>query len=113
MMEFMPLREDAEQRGRLIKAAGDRHASPDEACKLIKDFVKAEVRMLSYVEKNSARCKIPSRVADQLKAGYSNTEALQTRVCNVAQQTQQRGPTRGYDDRMVLPVGDFPPYYGH
>jgi hypothetical protein len=45
-----------------------------------------------------------------LKNGRKNTELLQTRVCNIAQ--QQRGPTGGYDERMVLPVGDFPPYYG-
>jgi hypothetical protein len=35
MNEFRPLREEAEQRGKLIRQAGDRHAAPDEACKLI------------------------------------------------------------------------------
>jgi hypothetical protein len=68
--------------------------------------------MLSYVEKNSGRCGIPSQVADQLNNGHKNTEALQTKVCTIAQQIQQRGPTGRYDDRMVLPVGDFPPYDG-
>jgi hypothetical protein len=47
-----------------------------------------------------------------LKSGHRNTDALQIRVCTMAQQMQQRGPTGHYDDRMVLPVGDFPPYYG-
>ncbi len=32
MKEFMPLREEAEKRGKLIKAASERHAGPDEAC---------------------------------------------------------------------------------
>ena len=66
--------------------------------------------MMTYVEKNAAKCGIPPQVTDQLKNGRKNTELLQTRVCNIAQ--QQRGPTGGYDERMVLPVGDFPPYYG-
>src|SRR5512140_1703877 len=46
MKAFMPLREDAEKRGKLIKAAGDRHAPPDEACKLIRSFSQAETKMI-------------------------------------------------------------------
>ena len=42
MKAFMPLREEAEKRGKLIKAASDRHAPPDEACKLIRNFSQAE-----------------------------------------------------------------------
>src|SRR5437868_15536239 len=34
MRDFVPLREEAEKRGKLIKAASERHAPPDEACKL-------------------------------------------------------------------------------
>jgi hypothetical protein len=92
MKQFVPLREEAEKRGKLIKAASDRHAGPDEACKLIKNFAQAEVKMISYVEKNSAKCGIPSQVADQLKGGHKNTEALETKVCTMAQQMQARGP---------------------
>jgi hypothetical protein len=90
MKQFLPLREEAQKRGQLIKAAGDRHAGPDEACKLIKNFAQAEIKMLTYVEKNSEKCGIPSQVTDQLKAGHKNTEALQTRVCDVAQKVQAR-----------------------
>jgi hypothetical protein len=92
MKEFMPLREEAEKRGKMIKAASDRHAGPDEACKLIKNYSQAEVKMLNYVQSHQAKCGIPPQISDQLKAGHKNTEALETKVCNVAQQMQQRGP---------------------
>lgn len=92
MKGFLPLREDAEKRGKLIKAAGDRHASPDEACKLIKNFGQAEIKMIKYVESHAAKCGIPAQISDQLKNGHKNTESMQTKVCNVAQQQQQRGP---------------------
>ena len=92
MKKFLPLREDAEKRGKLIKAASDRKASPDEACKLIKNFGAAEVKMMKYVESNSAKCGIPPQIADQLKNGHKNTEKMQTQVCNVAQQAATRGP---------------------
>jgi hypothetical protein len=92
MKGFMPLREDAEKRGKMIKAASDRHAPPDEACKLISSFGQAEVKMIKYVEANATKCGIPAQIGDQLKAGHKNTDALEKKVCSVAQQVQQRGP---------------------
>jgi hypothetical protein len=92
MKGFLPLREEAEKRGKLIKAASDRHAPPDEACKLIGNFGQAENKMIKYVESHAAKCGIPPQISDQLKAGHKNTETMQKKVCNVAQQMQQRGP---------------------
>jgi hypothetical protein len=91
MKGFVPLREEAEKRGKLIKAASDRHASPDEACKLIGSFGQAEIKMIKYVEVNSAKCGIPPQIGDQLKNGHKNTESMQKKVCAAAQQ-QQKGP---------------------
>jgi hypothetical protein len=92
MKAFLPLREEAEKRGKLIKAASDRHAGPDEACKLIGNFSQAEIKMLKYVESHSAKCGIPPQIADQLKKGHKNTETMQQKVCGVAQQMQKQGP---------------------
>src|SRR5260370_12467090 len=89
---FMPLREEAETRGKLIKEASDRHAPPDEACKLIGNFGQAEIKMIKYVESHAATCGIPPQISDQLKAGHKNTETMQKKVCAVAQQAQTRGP---------------------
>ena len=94
MKGFMPLREEAEKRGKLIKAASDRHAPPDEACKLISGFGVAETKMLKYVETHQVQCGIPPQVLDQLKAGHKNSEGMQQKICAVAQQmaSQPKGP---------------------
>jgi hypothetical protein len=92
MRGFLPLREEAEKRGKMIKAASDRHAPPAEACKLIENFGQAEVKMIKYVETHAAKCGIPPQISDQLKGGHKNTESMQQKVCAVAQQ-QQRGPS--------------------
>jgi hypothetical protein len=91
MKGFVPLREEAERRGKLIKAASERHAPPDEACKLIGNFGQAEIKMIKYVETNAAKCGIPPQISEQLKNGHKNTEKMQKQVCTVAQQGQ-RGP---------------------
>ena len=91
MKEFVPLREDAEKRGKQIKAASDRHATPQEACKLIEAFGQSEIRMIKYVETHASKCGIPPTVLDQLKGGHKNSESMQQKVCNAAQQIQARG----------------------
>ena len=92
MKAFIPLREDAEKKGKLIKAASDRHAGPDEACKMISNYSAAELKMIKYVEGNATKCGIPGSVAEQLRAGHKNTEGLEKRVCGVAEQMKERGP---------------------
>jgi hypothetical protein len=94
MKNFVPLREETERRGKKIKAAGERHASPTEACKLIGSFSEAEVKMIDYVEANAARCGIPAQVRENLKTGHKNTEEMQQKVCKMAQEIQEpTGPS--------------------
>ena len=108
MKGFVPLREEAERRGKLIKAASDRKAPPDEACKLIGNFGQAEIKMIKYVETNSAKCGIPPQIADQLRTGHKNTEKMQKQVCTMA----QRHPSADPDLDKVLGPGDFWPASG-
>jgi hypothetical protein len=109
MKAFMPLREDAEKRGKLIQAASNRHAPPDEACKLIGSFSQAELKMIKYIESHAAKCGIPPNVGEQMKNGHKNTEAMQKKVCTVAQQMQNqpRGPA-GPSLSEVLGSGSAP-----
>jgi len=95
MKNFVPLREEAEKRGKMIKAASERKAAPDEACKLIGNYSQAETKMIKYVEANSAKCGIPPQIGDQLRAAHKNTEAMQQKVCAVAAQrpTGPAGPS--------------------
>jgi hypothetical protein len=90
MKEFAPMREDAEKKGTMIKTASERHATADEACKLIRNFGQAELKMIKYVETHAAKCGIPPQVPEQLKSGPKNTETMQAKVCAVAAQQQQQ-----------------------
>ncbi|WP_172980334.1 hypothetical protein [Tardiphaga sp. P9-11] len=90
MKGFLPLRQDAEKKGAAIKAASERRAPPDEACKLITSFSQTEVKMIKYIEANAQKCGIPANVGEQMKTGHKNTEGMRQKVCSVASQ-QQRG----------------------
>jgi hypothetical protein len=92
MKAFMPLRQEAEKRGQLLKTASERHAGPDEACKLIGNFIQAEVKMIKYVETNSAKCGIPPQISEQLKKGHASSEAMRAKICGAAAQMKTQAP---------------------
>ena len=100
--EFAHLREEADERGKLIKAATACHAPPDEACKLIGSFVQSEIRMIKYLEANSANCGIPPQLGDEIRAEHKNTDHMRVKVCTMAAQ-QARGASE-----PPGPSGDFP-----
>jgi hypothetical protein len=92
MKEYMPLREAAEKRGKLIQAASARHAPPDEACKLIGQYSQAEAKMIKFIDTHSRKCGIPENIGKQMRANHKATESMQQKVCDVARQAKLRGP---------------------
>jgi hypothetical protein len=101
MKNFLPLRQEAEKRGQILKAASEKHAGPDEACKLIGNFIDAEVKMIKYVQTNAARCGIPPQIGEQLKKGHANTEGMRTKICGAAAQLKNQ-PAAGPSLSEVL-----------
>ena len=87
---FIPLREEAEKRGKALQAAGARKATPDEACKLLRNYGQAELKMMKFVETNAAKCQIPPQVGEQMKQSHKNTENMQQKVCGMVEQMAQQ-----------------------
>jgi hypothetical protein len=92
MKGFTPLKEEAEKRGKLIKAAGERHAQPEEACKLIENYSHAELKMLKYITLNVTKCGIPPQIPEQMKKGHEGTQAMLKKVCGMAQAQRTAAP---------------------
>ena len=104
--EFAPLREEAEHRGQLLREASALHAPADVTCKVIGNFLAAEVKMIRYVEVNAARCRIPPAILDQLKAGHKKTDYMAQRICNAAADASRRAPAgvaSDFGDPVLFP----------
>jgi hypothetical protein len=95
MKNFLPLRQEAEKRGHLLKEAGAKKVTAEEACKLINNFIVAEVKMMKYVDANAARCGIPPQISEQLKKGHIGSEGMQKRICGAAEQMKNAAATAG------------------
>jgi hypothetical protein len=88
MEKFAPLRQDAEKRAKMIQAASERKAPPQEACGLIKAYVQAEAKLVNYVTTKQTACGIPAEIPKQLKANQGRSQQMMKAVCQAAAQPQ-------------------------
>ena len=103
--DFGKLREEAEKKAMAIRAAGERKATPKEACQLFNAFVAAQSKMLKYATDNATWCGIPNQVVSDLKGGITKTSEIRTRVCQAAAAPQRpAGPSSS--DALSGPVPD-------
>ncbi len=103
--DFTKLRDDAGKKAAAIKAASDRHATPQEACKLFNAFSAAEAKMLKYATDNSIWCGIPPQIVTQIKQSHANTNQIRTKVCQAAAApARPAGPS--LSDALGAPITD-------
>jgi hypothetical protein len=105
--EFMGLRNDAEAKGKLIQAAGQRKALPAEVCPLFRRYAEAEAKMVRFMEQNQAWCQIPPDVVKGSKANHLKTLDLRTRICQAATApaAAPASPSAGLSGALSGPVG--------
>jgi hypothetical protein len=84
--QLLTLRDETQKHASLISAANQRHAPPPEACKLFRNFIAAENRMIKAVTENGPRCGVPPEVPAQMKAGHARALQVTKQVCDAAAQ---------------------------
>ncbi len=81
MAEFTKMREEVEKKGQAAKAAGQKHASREEMCKLITSYAASEAKWVKFTEAGVGTCGIPPQIANQLKQVHTNTEQTKEKIC--------------------------------
>ena len=82
LVEFSRLRGEVEKAGKVAKTVNDKHGSREEFCKAFTSLHAAQVKWVSYTQKNAKGCGIPPDVIKQLKLGEANLGKMRTNVCN-------------------------------
>ncbi len=94
MQQFAPMRDEVQRRAKLVQDAGKRHATPQEACKLIGEFSQAEQRFMNFVSTKQTACGIPAEIPKQMKVAHGHTEQMLKQVCHMANAPQaSAGPS--------------------
>ena len=84
--KLIAMRDETQKAGAALKAAGEKKAPPEEACKLFKVFVAAENKMIKGLEENSQACGVPPEAIKQVKAQHVNVGKMAKQVCDAAAQ---------------------------
>lgn len=84
--ELLTLRDGVTKHGQALQAANKRKASVQEACRLFKNFISAEARMIRAIEKNGPGCGVPPDVVPQIKGNHAQASKAAKQVCDAAAQ---------------------------
>ena len=79
--QSIALKQDWEAKAQPIREASQSKASPETACKLITSFEEAEIKLINFMQANSAKCQIPGDVIEKIKIAHLTTEGLKQRTC--------------------------------
>src|SRR5262245_24364703 len=60
--ELLSLRDETQKHGMAVQKANERKATVQEACKLFKNLLAAEVKFIKGLEDNSRTCGVPPEV---------------------------------------------------
>jgi len=89
--EFTPIREEAQKRAEVLKAAMQKKVPREEACTLIKSFSAAEAKVVKFITTNAQSCGIPPQAVTAMKSNHDRTVKMETQVCSTA--SGPRAPT--------------------
>jgi hypothetical protein len=91
---LLTLRDEVQKAGVAIRKASERRATPVEACKLFKNLLAGQVKLIKGVEQNMTTCGVPPDVPQQMRAEQAQITKVAKNICDAAARgPQQAGPT--------------------
>lgn len=81
---LLTLRDEAQKAGNALKVAGEKKAPPEETCKLFKNFMAVEVKMIKGLEDGAQVCGVPPDTIKSVKAQHANVSKIAKQVCDAA-----------------------------
>ncbi len=108
--EFNKLRDELQNRGGALQAAGKRKSTPKELCSRINSYTAAESRMLKFLTSRSQECGIPANAADGLRKNMTKTAELRTKICSAANNPAPavQSPSAGLSGALNQNAGTVP-----
>jgi hypothetical protein len=82
--QLLKIRADVQKHGEALQDANKRKATVQVACKLFKNYLSAESKMLRAIEKDGPSCGVPANVSDQIKANHAQASKVGQQVCEAA-----------------------------
>jgi hypothetical protein len=93
--ELLALRDETQKHGMAIQRANERKGTVQEACRLFRLYLSAEVKFMKGIEEHGRTCGVAPDVLKQVKDSHSRASQIGKQVCEAAAQ----GPRPAGRDR--------------
>jgi hypothetical protein len=86
--QLLDLRDALQKHGKAIEAANSKKADVKVACRLFRNYIAAEVKMMRALDKSGPSCGVPPQVNQQVRDSHATAQKIGKQVCDAA----ARGP---------------------
>jgi hypothetical protein len=86
--ELLAVRETLQKHGQAIEAANKKKADVKTACRLFRNYIATEAKMLRLLDTNGPTCGVPPQINQQVRTGHAMAQKIGKQVCDAA----ARGP---------------------
>jgi hypothetical protein len=84
--QLLALRDETQKYGMAIQKANERKATAQDACKLFRSYLSAELKFMKGIEEHSRTCGVPPEVLKQVKDSHAKASQIGKQVCDAAAQ---------------------------
>lgn len=85
---LLAIREELQKHGQAIEAANSKKADVKVACRLFRNYIATEAKMLKALDTNGPSCGVPKEINQQVRASHAKAQQIGKQVCDAA----ARGP---------------------
>jgi hypothetical protein len=85
---LLSIRDELQKHGQAIEQANSKKADVKVACRLFRNYIAAEGKMLKMLETDGPGCGVPPQVNQQVRGSHAKAQQIGKQVCDAA----ARGP---------------------
>jgi len=85
---LLTIRDDLQKHGAAIQAANEKKSDVKIACRLFRNYIATEGKMLRMLETDGPSCGVPAQVTQQVRGSHAKAQKIGKQVCDAA----ARGP---------------------
>lgn len=82
--DAMSIRQEIEEKGKVLQAAIKKKSDPQTLCPLFKAYTAVEAKWVKFLGDNKDWCQIPAQVIEQAASGSKKAVEVRNNVCNAA-----------------------------
>lgn len=91
--QILTIRDEVQKHGLAIEAANQKKAHVTVACRLFRNYLSAEARMIRALETSGSKCGVPPQIVQQVRSSHAKASQLGKQICEAAARPAQTGPS--------------------